>query len=145
MSTDDLRTGWVTGVITDDWAQVRQQLDGLQACWTDDQGLHITVATSLPTHTPRACTHVWGWSADRLVHVRIDDATLYATELFTGEQPAPAATQVVYRCEASLTFRAAEGESASIRLADDTDPEVLGSPATAYVVVDGPRLVFLRS
>lgn len=144
MSADELHIGWAV-TSTGDWTHARNRLDRLDVCFTDDQGLHITGAYNLPRQAPRACTHVWGWGADRLVHIRLDNTTTYVTELTTTVPDHHNAHQVTFRRESSLAFRTAQGEAASLRLAADTEPTLLGNAATAHVIIDGPRLVFLSA
>ena len=55
------------------------------------------------------------------------------------------AEPVLLRREDSLSFRSADGETAALRLAPDTDHMVVGRAAVAYVIVDGPRLTFLSA
>lgn len=143
MSADDLHRGWLTHTHTD-WSTVRMRLAGMTACWTDDQGLHITAADNLPLEPPSTCTHLWAWG-DRHVHVRIDGGRHHLAELHSQPPVGGEAVTVRVRHETSLTFRSVTGENAAIRLADDTDPLLMGGRASAHVIVEGPRLVFLST
>jgi hypothetical protein len=62
---------WLTPLGYLPWAQVLAELQGLTCTWADYTGLHETDHLErLRTAPPYS--HVWGWSDDRLVRVRVD-------------------------------------------------------------------------
>jgi hypothetical protein len=68
------------------WNEIVALADGLECAWADLTGLRIGP-------TPATCppySHLWGWSADRWVAVRIDDGDGICTEL----RPAPHDTEL---------------------------------------------------
>jgi hypothetical protein len=70
-----------------DWAAARALLDGCACTWTDFDGIHL--ANTPPERLPVAATHLWGWSADRLVRLRFDTGAVYTAVL--GGTPGPGA------------------------------------------------------
>lgn len=88
-----------------DWATARTLLDGCSCTWTDFDGIHLT--NTPPEHAPVAATHLWGWSAERLVRLRFDSgadpanatspatAAVYAAVLDNRPDPAAVLTETV--------------------------------------------------
>jgi hypothetical protein len=62
---------WLTPLGYRPWQQVLAELQGLTCAWADYSGFHQTDDLDR-LDDPPPYSHVWGWSADRLVRVRID-------------------------------------------------------------------------
>ncbi len=124
------------------WEDLRSEMAGLQICWTDEFGIHVTAPAALATDAPATCTHVWGWGDSRLIRARIDNGRIILAVLHFADTPG--ADPVICRVEDDLAWRSREGESAMMRLASDTDPDIINAAATAFTVIDGPRLSFLK-
>ncbi|MEU5524513.1 hypothetical protein ABZ759_28610 [Streptomyces sp. NPDC047860] len=56
------------------WPQARTLLAGTTCAWADLDGFHILPATKLPDDRPPLATHLWAWSEDRCLRLRLDGA-----------------------------------------------------------------------
>jgi hypothetical protein len=59
------------------WADLLTLAEGLPCAWADHDGWH----TGACPDTAPAYTHLWGWSPDRLLRVRIDETEALVAEL----------------------------------------------------------------
>lgn len=62
---------WLTPLGYRPWPQVLAELQGLTCAWADYGGFHETDDLDRLS-SPPPYSHLWGWSTDRLVRVRID-------------------------------------------------------------------------
>jgi hypothetical protein len=62
---------WLTALGYRPWPEVFDQLAGLTCAWADYTGFHSGQNPAALVQAP-PYSHVWGWSADRLVRVRVD-------------------------------------------------------------------------
>jgi hypothetical protein len=77
-------TGWLP------WGELREQyLSDLDCLWLDLGGLQVRAAVA----EPPIATHLWGWSADRLVRVRLDRGQAVAAVLDRDSEGAVALEQ----------------------------------------------------
>lgn len=116
-----------------DWATVAAEMDGLPTAWADDSGLHVIDDGGRVSTAPRYCTHLWAWSADRLIRVRID-AGQYSCAVLTRHSET-ASAPVPVREERGLRLWPGTGSSAAIVLAPDTPRDLLGLAVVAYTVL----------
>lgn len=65
----------------DDWRQLRSLAVDWDASWADVAGFHLE---PMPA-TPPITTHLWAWTANRWLRVRIDGSDWWAALLTSGE------------------------------------------------------------
>jgi hypothetical protein len=81
-----VRTVWLTPHGRQSWTAISSMLSGCTCAWADLDGFHCEPA---PAEPPLA-THLWAWSPDRLLRIRLDGtdgitAELHLTETDNGE------------------------------------------------------------
>jgi hypothetical protein len=69
------------------WRQARTLLPASTCAWADIDGFHILPAAELPHDSPHA-THLWAWTANRCLRMRIDgtDALVAALDIHEAEE-----------------------------------------------------------
>ncbi len=122
------------------WDQVTAMLAGAQAAWADYDGFHVGAAP----HSPPPYSHLWAWTADWLVRIRIDGQHAIAGVLALSGQPASSPPEqwrqdVHFRCVQSQTWPPAE------RRVGPLGPEVVGRPADLYMVTGDRSVTFVRT
>jgi hypothetical protein len=62
------RTAWLTAHGRRPWDEISTVLSGCTCAWADLDGFHC----GPPPAGPPLATHLWAWSADRLLRIRLD-------------------------------------------------------------------------
>lgn len=62
---------WLTALGYRPWTEAFDQLTDLTCAWADYTGFHFGQGPALLAEAP-PYSHVWGWSRDRLVRIRVD-------------------------------------------------------------------------
>jgi hypothetical protein len=75
------RSAWLTAHGRHPWPEIFALLTGVTCAWADLDGFHAEPA---PAEPPLA-THLWAWSPDRMLRVRIDDSDGIAAELHLND------------------------------------------------------------
>ena len=68
-----------------DWTTLHELTNGWQAAWADTSGFHHS---SLPARLP-ATTHLWAWTTQRWLRVRVDADHWWASLLTTQPDTTP--------------------------------------------------------
>jgi hypothetical protein len=71
------RTAWLTAHGRHPWATISSFLSGCTCAWADLDGFHA----GPPPAGPPLATHLWAWSPDRLLRIRLDGSDGIAAEL----------------------------------------------------------------
>ena len=71
------RTAWLTAHGRHPWATISSLLSGCTCAWADLDGFHA----GPPPAGPPLATHLWAWSPDRLLRIRLDGSDGIAAEL----------------------------------------------------------------
>jgi hypothetical protein len=74
------RQAWLTAHGRLSWLQTRVLLDETTCAWADLDGFHCEG----PPTDPPLTTHVWAWSDQRMLRLRVDGAEAVAAELQLG-------------------------------------------------------------
>jgi hypothetical protein len=129
------------------WDDLRDELANHRVAWTDADGLHVTESDNLPENPPRYATHLWAWNRDTLTRVRITERHFHIATIALGAPTDHDGTVVKARFETGLRIWDASGRTASIRLAPDTSPDIIGRPAEAFTVISttASGLAFFRT
>jgi len=67
----DTPSWWLTPLGYQPWTTVIDELQGLRCAWADYTGFHHDEPPDALVEAP-PFSHVWGWSPDRLVRIRVD-------------------------------------------------------------------------
>jgi hypothetical protein len=78
-----VRTAWLTPHGRQSWTAISSILSGCTCAWADLDGFHCEPA---PAGPPLA-THLWAWSPDRLLRIRLDGTDGIAAELHLTTRP----------------------------------------------------------
>jgi|SRR5271157_974773 len=71
------RTAWLSAHGRHPWATISSLLSGCTCAWADLDGFH----SGPPPAGPPLATHLWAWSPDRLLRIRLDGSDGIAAEL----------------------------------------------------------------
>jgi hypothetical protein len=120
---------WLTPLGYRPWPQVLAELQGLTCAWADYSGFHETDDLD-GLSSPPPYSHLWGWSAHRLVRVRIDVDEGVVAVLSPAELARPTTVPVEVIERTALPFDSAR---APIRLV-----QVLGPAPLVFVAGPAP-------
>lgn len=75
------RTAWLAAHGRQTWSEITSVLAGCTCAWADLDGFHA----GPPPAGPPLATHLWAWSPDRLLRVRVDGSDGIAAELHLSD------------------------------------------------------------
>jgi hypothetical protein len=125
------RTAWLAARGRQDWPLIVGLLGGCTCAWADLDGFHL----GAPPAEPPLATHLWAWSPDRLLRIRMDGSDGIVAELHLSDAGQGEPVEVTERD--AVTWMPDDGRVSA-------DDQWRGRPVRIYEVTGLMPLEFAR-